>query len=130
MSWLSPPYYTRQNTVRVYDPNTGEWPPTAETSLQEDVYEILSYPPAFLWGYYAGKTLQQFSNELLQYAISLTQLRYSQFTCVGFDPTVRTFYFVNLIFDTLKQIPASSWLPLETRSVYDVWIGGMAKRGR
>lgn len=121
-AWLTPPYYLPQQVVRAFDPATGTYPPTAETSMQDVVYQNLSWPPGFIFGYSSKQTPNQFFNELLAFAIQLTQYRYSPFTCVGFDPVARTSYFVNLIFDALKRIPASNWLPFETRSVYDVWI--------
>lgn len=126
-AWLSPPYYVAPPGVYVMAPQTGNYPsgpqPTAETMMQALASQHLGWVVGFLFGGAGSgnRTSKEFIDDVIAYAISLTQSQYSAVTCVGFDPTSRALYYVNLIFDTLKRIPAGNWLPNDTRSVYEAW---------
>ena len=134
-AWLpsDKPYYVPPAPVFVYVPQTGNYPPgrqeTAESAMQDNTQMLLNWPSGFVFGGAGSgnRTPSQLFDDLLTLAKSLTQSPYAALTCVGFDPTVSAAYHANLVFDTLKRIPASRWLPYNlTDSVFDVWTAPKA----
>lgn len=127
MTWLTPPYYTLpEHQARV---NCGPFfgsQPTAETMMQELVAQLLSYPAGFMWGA-AGTgadSPEQLTDDIINYAKTLTDTPVAKFTAADFDPMVRGAFYANLVIETLKQIPAAPFNWQETGSVYDVWMRG------
>ncbi len=127
MEWLKSPYYVRPDPVFVNVGQTGNYPPSrqpmAETMMQDLTAQFLGWPAGFVFGAAGSgnRTPKQLLDDILAYAVALTQSQYSAVTCADFDPTSRAVFYAGLIFDTLKGIPAGSWLPNDARSVYDVW---------
>lgn len=125
-AWLPPPYYTPDTPIRVdCGPFFGSQP-TAETMMQELTHELLGWPQGFMFGA-AGAGADspgRLQTEMVNYATSLTQSPSARLTAAGFDPTARGLHYFNVVQETLKQIPASSFDWRETGSVYDVWVRG------
>ncbi len=126
MTWLTPPYYTPDPAVRVpCGPFFGSQP-TAESQMQEDVRELLSWPQGFMTkaGGSGADSPEQLTDEVINLAKSLTEAPFAKLTASDFDPLVRGAYYANLVIETLKQIPAAPYNWQETGSVYDVWMSG------
>lgn len=123
-AWLSPPYYTPEPAVYVDIPWFGRQP-TAETMMGVLTRQLLSWPQGFVWGASGSgaDTPGQLQNDIVAYAKSLTESPIANLTAPGFDYTARGIHYFNIVQETLKQIPASSfdWTQGPGTSVYDVW---------
>ena len=126
MTWLdptkafyTPPFGTYLDIAAGIGTPAAQHVPTAETAMQEQAREFITYSTGFINGAAGSGSLteSQFIDSLVAYAKTLTASEYAQFTCVGFDPEARGQFWANFVISQLKMIQFG----VGSMSVFDVW---------